>query len=268
MDLHGRIRAPLLSTFKVGFVGKGGVGKTTVTASVGSILAHVRHGDPVVAIDADTGFGKLASRIDDRAVNSYWELVAEDADVGFAGVQSHLGANSAGLFVLPGDPRTASRRRVLSPAVYRAAATRMEEHFGVVLVDCSATMDTPVTHEALADLDAAIVVASPWADGASVAGQTMAWLAVYGYGELLRRTIVVVNDSDGHGVKRNKAELVGRFGELGHPVFNLPFDGSLRSGGIIDTTNGIASATRLSLLQIAAAVAQYFPEGALEHRNR
>jgi MinD-like ATPase involved in chromosome partitioning or flagellar assembly len=33
--------------------------QTTVTACVGSIFAQVRHDDRVVAIDADTAFGRL-----------------------------------------------------------------------------------------------------------------------------------------------------------------------------------------------------------------
>ena len=37
------------------------IGKTTVATCVGSIFAQVRHDDPVVAIDANTAFGKLGA---------------------------------------------------------------------------------------------------------------------------------------------------------------------------------------------------------------
>ena len=37
------------------------IGKTTVAAWVGSSVAQVRHDDPVVAIDANTAFGKLGA---------------------------------------------------------------------------------------------------------------------------------------------------------------------------------------------------------------
>ena len=60
----------------------------------------------------------------------------------------------------------------------------------------------------LRDLDALIVVSSPWVDGASAAGQTMEWLANRGYTGLLHRTVVVLNDSDGHADKRTRAILV------------------------------------------------------------
>ena len=50
------------------------IGKTTVAACVGSTFAQVRHDDRVVAIDADTAFGKLGARVDPHATASYWEI--------------------------------------------------------------------------------------------------------------------------------------------------------------------------------------------------
>jgi hypothetical protein len=48
------------------------IGKTTVAASVGSIFAQLRQDGRVVAIDADTAFGKLTARVDLHATGSYW----------------------------------------------------------------------------------------------------------------------------------------------------------------------------------------------------
>ncbi len=45
---------------------------------VGSVFAELRQDDRVVAIDADTAFGKLGSRIDPNAAGSYWELAADE----------------------------------------------------------------------------------------------------------------------------------------------------------------------------------------------
>jgi hypothetical protein len=50
------------------------IGKTTVAACVRSIFAQVRHDDRVVAIDADTAFGKLGARVDPHATGSYGDL--------------------------------------------------------------------------------------------------------------------------------------------------------------------------------------------------
>jgi MinD-like ATPase involved in chromosome partitioning or flagellar assembly len=96
------IASTLRGTYKVGVLGKGGVGKTTVVASVGSIFAEIRRQDRIVAIDADTAFGRLGSRIDPHTKGSYWELASSKDLRSFADVTSRVGSNSAGLYVLAG----------------------------------------------------------------------------------------------------------------------------------------------------------------------
>jgi MinD-like ATPase involved in chromosome partitioning or flagellar assembly len=229
-ELETKIRSVLRGHYKIGVMGKGGVGKTTVSASVGSVLAELRQDDRVVAIDADTAFGKLGSRVDPRAQGSYWELAADRHLETFADVRSRVGNNAAGLFVLAGEG-TPARRRVLDPAIYREATTRLDRHFTISIVDCSSTMDSPVTQEVLRDLDALIVVSSPWVDGAAAAGQTLDWLANRGLTDLLQRTVVVLNDSDGHADKRTRSILAQQFASQGQRVIEVPFDGHLRPGG-------------------------------------
>ena len=53
------------------------------------------------------------------------------------------------------------RRRVLDAAVYREAVRRLDEHFTISIVDCGSTLDSPVTQEAISDLNALLVVSSP-----------------------------------------------------------------------------------------------------------
>jgi MinD-like ATPase involved in chromosome partitioning or flagellar assembly len=147
---------------------------------------------------------------------------------------------------------------VLDPAIYREATSRLDRYFSISIIDCSSTMDSPVTQEVLRDLDALIVVSSPWVDGAATAGQTMDWLANRGLTSLLRRTVVVLNDSDGHADKRTRSLLALEFVEHGQPVVQVPFDPHLRPGGVIDVSHEMAPATRLKLLQVAATVMGYF----------
>ncbi|HEU0190650.1 MAG TPA: MinD/ParA family protein [Mycobacterium sp.] len=250
------IRSVPRASYKVGVLGKGGVGKTTVSACVGSLLAKLRPGDGVVAVDADTAFGRLASRVDPRATTSYWDLASARNMESFADLSTRIGVNAVGLYVLAGEPATGSRR-VLDPALYREASLRLERHFTISVIDCGSTMDTPVTQEALRDLDALIVVSSPWADGAGAAAQTLEWLAARGQHELLHRTVVVLNDSDGHADKRTRSTLAGQFQRHGQAVVEVPFDPHLRPGGVIDVA-GMGPATRLKFLEIAAIVAQNF----------
>ena len=256
-ELEAEIRTALRGRYKIGVLGKGGVGKTTVSASVGSVFAELRQEDRVVAIDADTSFGKLGGRIDPRAAGSYWELTKGNLET-FTDARDHLGSNPAGLFVLAGEP-TVARRRVLEPAIYREASTRLDRYFSIFVIDCSSTLDSPVTQEVLRDLDALVIVSSPWADGAAAAGQILDWLANRGHTELLRRTMIVLNDSDGHADKRTRSVLAQQFAGGGHTVIEVPFDGDLRPGGVINRTLELAPSTRRSLLEIAAALAQHFP---------
>jgi MinD-like ATPase involved in chromosome partitioning or flagellar assembly len=256
-ELETKIRSPLRGTYKIGVLGKGGVGKSTVSASVGSVFAELRQDDRVVAVDADTGFGKLGSRIDPAAADSYWELAADSELFRFSDVRSRVGNNKSGLFVLPGEAATA-RRRILDVDIYRKATSKLDRHFTLSVVDCGSTLDSPVTREVLADVDALIVVSSPWYDGASAAGQILDWLANNGYTGLLHRTVVVVNDSDDHAGKRRRALLVERFGGGGQKVIEMPFDENLRFGGVIDVGDGLNRLTRRRVMELAAACAEHF----------
>ncbi|BBX33001.1 hypothetical protein MMAG44476_07721 [Mycolicibacterium mageritense DSM 44476 = CIP 104973] len=266
-ELEAKIKGVLRGHYKIGVMGKGGVGKTTVSASIGSVFAELRQDDRVVAIDADTAFGKLGSRVDPRAQGSYWELATDKHLDTFADVRSRVGNNAAGLFVLAGEG-TPARRRVLDAAIYREATTRLDRHFSISVVDCSSTMDSPVTQEVLRDLDALIVVSSPWVDGAAAAGQTLDWLAARGMTGLLQRTIVVLNDSDGHADKRTRSILAQQFAGQGQVVVEVPFDGHLRPGGVIDGTREMTPAARRRFLEIAAALADHFPSQDDRSRDR
>jgi MinD-like ATPase involved in chromosome partitioning or flagellar assembly len=263
-EFEAAVKTVLHGNYKVGVLGKGGVGKTSVTASVGSIFAELRQQDRVVAIDADTAFGRLSSRIDPQATGSFWELTADKNLQSFTDVIARVGRNSAGLHVLGGEPASGPRR-VLDPAIYREAALRLDRHFTISIIDCGSTMDAPVTQEVLWDLDALIVVSSPWADGASAAAKIMEWLSDRGLTGLLQSSIVVLNDTDGHADKRTKSTLAREFIDHGHPVVEVPFDPHLRPGGVIDVNHEMAPATQRKFLEVTATIAGYFasrPDGA------
>ncbi|ACC43843.1 conserved hypothetical protein [Mycobacterium marinum M] len=256
-EFEAAIRAPLRGTHKVGVLGKGGVGKTSVAASIGSLLAELRQQDRIVAVDADTAFGRLSSRIDPTARGSFWDLTADRNLASFADVVARLGRNAAGLHVLPGEAAVGGRR-LLDPAIYREAALRLDRHFTISIIDCGSTMDAPLTQEVLRDLDALIVVSSPWADGASAAAKTMEWLADRKLSGLLRRSVVVLNDSDGHSDKRTRSVLAREFVDHGQQVVEVPFDPHLRPGGVIDVSHELEPGTRLKFLQIAATITGHF----------
>ncbi|MDG4667955.1 chromosome partitioning protein [Mycobacterium sp. 236(2023)] len=266
-ELEAKIRSLLRGRYKIAVLGKGGTGKSTVAAAVGSIFAELRQEDRVVAIDADTAFGKLGSRVDPNAAGSYWELAADQHLHTFADMRTRVGNNNAGLFVLAGEASTA-RRRVLDPEIYRAATARLDNHFTISIIDCGSTMDSPVTQTVLNDANALIVVASPWIDGASAAGQTLQWLSDNGHTGLLHRSVVVVNDHDGHVDKSTLKTVTEHFATRGQPVIEVPFDMNLRPGGVVDVDNELNRLTRRRFVEIAAAIAEHFPTTTDAPRDR
>ena len=115
------------------------------------------------------------------------------------------------------------------------------------------------------------MVSSPWVDGASAAGQILEWLANRGLSDLLQRTVVVLNDSDGHADKRARAVLTQQFANHGLVVVEVPFDAHLRPGGVIDVSNEMSPKTRRRFYEIAAAIADHFSStnaGRREQRSR
>jgi MinD-like ATPase involved in chromosome partitioning or flagellar assembly len=86
----------------------------------------------------------------------------------------------------------------------------------------------------------------------------MEWLAAHGRTRLLQRTVVVLNDSDGHSDKRTRSVLAHQFLDRGQTVVEVPFDPHLRPGGVIDVKEEMARRTRSKFLQIAAVVAEFF----------
>jgi len=159
--------------------------------------------------------------------------------------------------VLAGE--SSPRWRMLDPVTYREAASRLDRYFTITIVDCSSTIGAPVTREVLRDLNALVVVSSPWVDAAAAAGQTMDWLANHGLTELLQRTVIVLNDSDGHADKRTRSILTQQFSSHGQTVIEMPFDSHLRPGGVINAIGDMAPPTQRRFLEIAAALADHFP---------
>ena len=56
------------------------IGETTVAACAASSFAQVRHDDPVVAIDADTAFGRLGARAAPPRIKLLHEMPSPSSD--------------------------------------------------------------------------------------------------------------------------------------------------------------------------------------------
>jgi hypothetical protein len=59
---------------------------------------------------------------------------------------------------------------------------------------------------------------------------------------------MVLNDSDGHADKRTRTVMTQHIANHGLVVMEVPFDGHLRPGGVIDVNNEIVSEDPSALL--------------------
>lgn len=259
-ELRDRIRRHIRRQYVIAFVsGKGGVGKTTLTACVGGIFRECRP-ENVVAIDAAPGFGTLAGRIDEEPPGDY-AAVLNDTDVqGYADIREHLGQNSIGLDVLAGN-RASDGPRPLTPSMYSGVLSRLRRTHSVMLVDTSDDLEHPVMTSVLDSCDALVFVSGLTVDTSLPVTRAIDLLRSMGYHELVSRSTVVLNDSRNGYAKDARSYLTERFAHSGATVEFMPHDPHLARGGIIDTTHELQKRTRLRLLEITAALAdKYVPD--------
>lgn len=259
-ELRERIRRHIRKQYVIAFVsGKGGVGKTTMTACIGGVFRECRP-ENVVAIDAAPGFGTLAGRIDESPPGDY-AAVLNDADVqGYADIREHLGQNAIGLDVLSGN-RASDQPRPLVPAMFNGVLARLRRTHNVILVDTSDDLEHPVMKAVLDSCDTLVFVSGLTADTSLPVTRSIDLLRAMGYHELVSRSTVIINDSRNGYDKDARDYLTERFSQSGATVEFMPYDPHLATGGIIDTAHELQKKTRLRLFEITAALAdKYVPD--------
>jgi MinD-like ATPase involved in chromosome partitioning or flagellar assembly len=162
-ELERRIAAPRLRrcvTIAV-ISPKGGVGKTTVTALLGTLLSMVRH-DRIVAIDANPDFGSLG-RILTAHHDVYVDDLAEvldDPQLTVTALDQNLGRTAHSLMVLPA-PVDPGRMEGLDEAVYTRVMARLRQMVGIILLDCGTGLHDPASKAAIGAADQVLLVSDP-----------------------------------------------------------------------------------------------------------
>ncbi len=135
--------------------GKGGVGKTTTTANIGTGLAI--NGKKVVVVDADIGLRNLdvVMGLENRIV---YDLV--DVVEGVCRLRQGLIKDKRydGLFLLPAA-QTKDKNSV-TPKQMQELTTELKEMFDYIIIDCPAGIEQGFKN-AIAGADKAIVVTTP-----------------------------------------------------------------------------------------------------------
>ncbi|WP_218027354.1 MinD/ParA family ATP-binding protein [Nocardia vaccinii] len=257
-DRRGRIRRQLTVPYQIAVLSvKGGVGRTTVTAALGSTFASLRP-DRVIAVDANPDFGDLPARTSRHAYGlTLRDMVRTSRLESFSAVHSFTSINNADLSVLA-SPWNTEATEALSGQEYTAAIEVLRRHYNLVLVDCGTGVLDSVTTSVLQTSDAVLVVTPATVGGVKGAVATLNWLASHGLQHLIASSIVSIVHHQPAKPTVDVGHIEKLFATAQRPTFVMPYDEHLAEGGEIDLRL-LESETALSFEELAAALADGFP---------
>ncbi|WP_101953478.1 MinD/ParA family protein [Mycobacterium intracellulare] len=257
IDWKSRVSSNIPGTYQIAAISiKGGVGKTRVTAGVGTVFAFER-GQPVLAIDADT-YGGLGRFVDPKALNSIGDLLAaKEVVVDYPKARHYTGKNPQGLEVLPGNQNVANPMN-LNKDVFYDTAELTRRFYQLTLVDCGAKVETEFFKTVLSNTDALMIIGSCNAEGGLAIETTVEWLAARNGHELLKRSVIVLNDIHDCASKAFIAHITETVGPRVRSVKTIPWDAHLRDADTLDFP-ALHKRTRLAFLELAAELAEGFP---------
>lgn len=106
--------------------------------------------------------------------------------------------------------------------------------------------------------NALVIVGGSNFEGASAAEKTLDWLAANRAHDLLRRSVVVLNDLFDCANPKFLTAVRQSFEPRVGAVKTVPFDKHLRDGAVLDF-DALARATQLAFIEIAAWLSEGFP---------
>ncbi|WP_397495578.1 MinD/ParA family protein [Rhodococcus sp. KBS0724] len=258
LELTNKINQPMQGCYKVAVLSlKGGVGKTTTTATLGSTFASVR-GDRVIAIDANPDRGTLSQKVPLETPATVRNLLRDEATIEkYSDVRGYTSQSRHRLEVLASDSDPAVSE-AFSGEDYTRTVTMLEKFYSIVLTDCGTGLMHSAMTAVLEQADSLIVVSSGSVDGARSASATLDWLDAHGHSALVSNAVAVINAVRPGSGKVDLPRVVEHFEQRCRTVRLIPFDPHLEEGAEIDLDR-LRSGTRDALFELAAAVADDFP---------
>ena len=135
--------------------GKGGVGKTTATASIGAALAL--EGKKVAVVDMDIGLRNLdvVMGLENRIVFNVVDLAKGKCQIRQAAIKDRRLEN---LYLIPASQ--SDNKNVLDPESMVHLCNALRKEFDIVLIDCPAGIEQGFENS-VAGADEAVVVCTP-----------------------------------------------------------------------------------------------------------
>lgn len=257
--LTAQVDRPLVGCHRVAVLSlKGGVGKTTTTATLGSTFAEIR-GDRVIAIDANPDRGTLGQKVPLETTSTVRNLLRDIQSLDrYSDVRAYTSQNVHRLEVLASDSDPAASE-AFSGEDYDRAVSLLEKFYSIVITDCGTGLMHSAMERILEGADTLVVVSSGSVDGVRSASATLDWLDAHGYRELVATSVAVVNGVRQRAGKVDLQKVVEHFEQRCARVRTIPFDPHLEEGAEIELDR-LRGRTRKALLEVAAAVAAGFPD--------
>lgn len=205
--------------------GKGGVGKTTVTANLGRSLAS--RSLRVALLDFDMGLNNLdvTLHVDQRVIFDLVDVVEGKCRVSQALIQDSIEPT---LYIMPSCHQA---KRIISVDAVKKLIGKMEDSYDYILIDCPAGIDIGF-RRAVGCADECIVVATPHMSSVRDACKALEFidtLGLYGVGIVVNR---VRGDLVSRGEVLSCAEI---FSLLGHRALGIiPENDQININGITE----------------------------------
>ena len=257
-NLIAHVNQPVQGCYRIALLSlKGGVGKTTITATLGATFAQVR-GDRVVAVDANPDRGTLSQKVPLETPATVRHLLRDAESIErYSDIRRYTSQGPSRLEVLASesDPAVSD---AFSADDYIKTLDVLDRFYSLVLTDCGTGLMHSAMSAVLTNTDSLIVVSSGSVDGARSASATLDWLDAHGHENLVRNSVAVINGVRPRSGKVDLQKVVDHFSRRCRAVRLVPFDPHLEEGAEINLDR-LKRETRESLLELAAVVADGFP---------
>ncbi|HET6257487.1 AAA family ATPase [Pseudonocardia sp.] len=254
-DQLRRIRRPLPGSHQIAVSSlKGGVGKTTVSACLGLVLAENR-GDRVIALDANPDAGTLADRLTTETSVTVRNLLDNiHATHSLTDIARYT--SLAGRLQVLASEQDPAMSEAFSRDEYEQVCEVLTRFYNIVITDSGTGLVHSAMEGTLALADSLVVVGAPTVDGASRASKTLDWLIAHGHATQVANAVVVLS-CDRMSKEVDLERVRGHFAARCRAVVEIPHDPHLATGGRIELAR-LRPATHDAFLTLAALLADAF----------
>ncbi len=251
LQLHNETRRPVTDGTVAVFSRKGGVGKTTISAYLGTTLAAQR-GGRIVALDGDAEAGSLGWLLAPKAPSTLAALASADPiPSDYAGLRRYTSATPDGLEVIVGDP---AEMGPISTIGLEAVADQLARHYDISIFDTGAGVTRATGRVLVNAARVLLLVMGPSVDSVRAAERTLAWLDERP-GEAADpnvHIIAVINGIPSNTKASHIQKIESHFSDRCDAVARIPWDAHLASGSSQVSLDRLAKPTRLAFLELAA----------------